>query len=107
MDLRIYYEKIREIERTIVEEFPIMVSHATPDGGKAGTLTEVTRRLAAKLILDGLARLATSEEAVAFRQKMDEARRAAEDLARAARVQLTLLPHEALAKLKSLADAKE
>ena len=39
-------------------EFPLVVSVETSDGGKGGTKTEVPRRLAAKLLVEGQARLA-------------------------------------------------
>ena len=44
MDLRAYYQKIRDTEAEITEAFPMVVSLATADGGKEGVLTEVTRR---------------------------------------------------------------
>ena len=43
MDLKVYYQKIREWETKIVEEFPVVISKETGDGGKAGTLTEVPK----------------------------------------------------------------
>jgi len=58
MDLRGYYQKIREVEATIADAYAVIVSLETPDGGKAGTQTEVTRSLAAKMIVNGLAKLA-------------------------------------------------
>ena len=67
MDLQIYYQKIREVEAKIADEFPIVVSNETADGGKDGRKTEVPRRLGAKMIVDGLARLATKEELKAYR----------------------------------------
>ena len=36
MDLQVYYQKIREMEGKIAEEFPLVVSVDTQDGGKAG-----------------------------------------------------------------------
>ncbi|MBV9503810.1 MAG: hypothetical protein JO323_02270 [Acidobacteriia bacterium] len=62
MNLRGYYKRLRETESAIEEPFPVIVSLATPDGGKAGQRTEVSRALAARMITDGLARLATSDE---------------------------------------------
>ena len=78
MDLQMYYQKIREIEDKIADEFPLMVSVETPDGGKGGTKTEVPRRLAAKLMVDGQARPATKEELKAYREALAEAKRLAE-----------------------------
>ncbi len=100
MDLRAYYQKLRDLESTIESEFPIVVSRATGDGGKEGTRTEVPRRLAAKMILEGTARLATVEEANRFREDNNEARRAAEQAAAAARVQVTVVSAGDLERLR-------
>ena len=100
MDLRIYYEKIRELETKIPDEFPVVVSRETGDGGKDGTLTEVPRRLAAKMVVEGLARIASRAEADTFRQTIIEAKRAADQLAEVSKVQLTVLPTAELTKLK-------
>ena len=62
MDLRGYYQKIREVESKIADAFAVIMSLETPDGGKAGTQTEVTRSLAAKMIVNGLAKLAEAED---------------------------------------------
>jgi hypothetical protein len=67
MDLRGYYHKVREMESKIAELFTVIVSLETADGGKAGTPTEVSRALAAKMVVEGLARLATAAEKRAFR----------------------------------------
>ena len=66
MDLRGYYQKVREVEAKIADAFAVIVSLESPDGGKAGTQTEVTRSLAARMIVNGLARLATTKETKAL-----------------------------------------
>jgi hypothetical protein len=66
MELRSYFQKIKHVESTIAELFTLVVSLETGDGGKAGTLTEVSRSLAAKLIVNGLARLADAAEKQAY-----------------------------------------
>jgi hypothetical protein len=106
MDLRSYFQKIREVEAKIVEEFAVVVSEATADGGKPGTLTEVIRRVAAKLIVDGLARLATHEEANAFQTAQAEAKRAADQAAAASKLQLTVLSSDELDQIKSAVKPK-
>ena len=59
MDLQIYYQKIRDMETKITDEFPLMVSVETSDGGKGGTKTEVPRGgWRPTLLVEGLARLA-------------------------------------------------
>ena len=101
MDLRVYYQKIRETEGAIADEFPVVVSVETTDGGKCGTKTEVPRRLAAKLLVEGLARLASKDELKAYRDSLAEAKRIADRAAAAARLQLTVLSTTELDRLRS------
>ena len=67
MDLRAYYDKIRTIEAVIDAVFAVVTSRATPDGGRAGVMTELPRAVAARLVADGKADLANPEEAARFR----------------------------------------
>ncbi len=71
MDLRAYYEKIRAIEALIDAVFAVVVSKATPDGGRAGVKTELPRAAAARLIADGKAELANPEDAAQFRSEAE------------------------------------
>lgn len=103
MDLKHYYQKIRDIEAKIVDAFPLVVSRETADGGKEGTKTEVPKRLAAKLIVEGVARLANQEEAAQFQALQAEAIRAAEQLAAASKLQVTVLSNNDLERLKKAA----
>ncbi len=57
MNLRVYYQRIQEVEANIREAFVTVVSRATPDGGKAGMKTDVPRRVAARLVVEGKAEL--------------------------------------------------
>jgi len=59
MDLRVYFQKIRDVEAKIPGPYTTVVSVATPDGGRAGVLTDVPRRVAAKMVVDGTAKLAS------------------------------------------------
>lgn len=104
MDLKRYYQKIRQVESTIADAFAVVVSLETPDGGKGGTLTEVLPRVAAKMVVDGVAKLASSEEAQRLRAAQAEAQRAAEQAAAANRVQLTVLPTSELNRLREAAN---
>lgn len=103
MDLRAYYQKIRELESKLAEAFAVVVSLETADGGKAGAFTEVSRGIAAKLAVDGFARIASSQEASAFRAQQADASRLAEQEAAAGRVQLSVVPTSELNQLKSAA----
>ena len=69
MDLKVYYQKIRQIESRILDAVAIIVSLETADGGKAGRLAEVSPAIAAKIIVEGTGRLASAEEAEAYRQR--------------------------------------
>ena len=78
MDLRLFYRKIREVEAAIEGAYPIVVSLATPDGGIAGVLSEVSRAAAARQIVEGKVRLANETERRAFLEQFENARRIAE-----------------------------
>jgi len=92
MDLRLYYQKIRDTQAKIADTFPVVESCETPDGGTAGRLTEVTPAVAAKLIVEGAARLAKESDAAAFRDAQAKAKQAADEAMAAAKVQMTFLP---------------
>jgi hypothetical protein len=79
MDLRVYYQKIRMIENEISEEFPVLVSRETSDGGKAGVMSQVSRFLAARLIAEEKAILASPEATEAFHAANRDAQRAAQE----------------------------
>jgi hypothetical protein len=78
MDLRVYYQKIRKIEAEIADEFPVVVSRETSDGGKPGLKSQVPRYLAARLIAEDKASLATAEQTAQFHADTTEAWREAQ-----------------------------
>ncbi|MEO8026324.1 MAG: hypothetical protein ABI823_07610 [Bryobacteraceae bacterium] len=96
MDLRVYYQQIRAVESEIAEQDAIVMSLATRDGGKPGILSEVPRAVAAKLIVDGKARLASTDEESRYRSDAEEAgRRAAgvrAPLYETGRIQVAAIP---------------
>lgn len=63
MDLKVFYQKMRKLEQEIVKDHVVVVSLETPDGGRPGIRTEVTRENAARMIVEGRCRLATKNEA--------------------------------------------
>ena len=71
MDLRVYYQKIRKIEAELKDPEVVIVSRETPDGGKRGMKSEVPRSVAARLISDEKADLASPEEAAQFRAEVE------------------------------------
>ncbi len=64
-------------------------------------LVETPRAVAARMIVEGRARLATAEETASFREKQAEARRAAEEAAAAKRIQVTVLSESDLRALRA------
>jgi len=103
MDLRGYYRRIRETEASIEEEFPVIKSLSTEDGGNAGQFTEVLRAIAARMIADGIAELASALEAREFRNRGEEARKREEQRRRAAEIQFTILSEADLRTLQGSA----
>ena len=101
MDLRAYYQKIRETEGRFVDDFPVLVSCQTQDGGKAGVCTEVSRPLAAKMLVEGLAREATPDELRAFRRAQAEAKRRADEAEAAKNLQFKVVSVDDVRKLTS------
>ena len=91
MDLKAYYQKLRQIEAGLTNSCVVLVSLATPDGGRAGVATEAPRDVAAKMMVEGSARAATEAEAQEYREKCQEACRAAEQASLARRIQVTVL----------------
>ena len=71
MDLRACYVKIGKIEALIDTVFAVVISRAMPDGGRAGVKTELPRGIAARLIADGKADLASPEDAAQFRAETE------------------------------------
>lgn len=100
MDLRSYYMKVRDAEAQLTGEFLVVVSLPTTEGGKEGVNTEVPRKIAAKLIAEGRARVATKEEAADFHQANSDARQRHEMEETARRVQVMVIPHHDLPKQK-------
>jgi hypothetical protein len=92
MDLKIYYQQLRQVESTIPTDPALVCSLATSDGGKAGVITEVRREVAAQLLLQGRARLASDEETVVFRADAREKLERHERQAAVSRIQVTVVP---------------
>ncbi len=92
MDLKAYYGRVREAEAALTGESFVMVSLATSEGGKAGVRTEMPRLIAARLIAESRARLASDEEAAEFHEANRAAREKHEEDEAAKRVQVMVLP---------------
>ncbi len=62
MDLRVFFQKVRQLEKELPGNHVVVVSTETPDGGRPGQTAEVAKAVAARMIVEGKARLATPEE---------------------------------------------
>jgi hypothetical protein len=91
VDLKKYFQKIREIEASISDAYPVVVSLETPDGGKPGVSTEVPRYEAARMIAEGCAVLASEEEKELYRQARATAKQAIEAAELTKRVQVAII----------------
>jgi hypothetical protein len=101
MDLRVFFQKLRKIEQEIADPHVVVVSHETPDGGRAGRLAEVSRSNAARLILEGHAQLATAEESAEFRAAARKALEEAQQKLLADKVHINVISDADLRALKS------
>ena len=99
MDVKQYFRKVREIEESLTEPHPLVVSLETSDGGRAGTVCEVPRFVAAKMILERRATLASVEQKELFHQQQEAAKKVAE-LAR--RVQVAIIADSDLQTTKTV-----
>ena len=91
MDMRVYYRRLKEKEAEIAEDPAVVVSLQTADGGKAGMLTEVSRRNAARLILDGRALPASEEDARRFRAEQRDKKEAADRIEAARHIEVRVI----------------
>jgi hypothetical protein len=99
MDLKVYYQKVRETAASYQERDVVVVSRATGDGGKPGVLTEVPKEVAAMMVVEGTAQPASVEQAAAFRQaRADEKQRVERELA-AAKMPLSVVTTAELSRL--------
>jgi hypothetical protein len=91
MDVKQYFRRLREIEDSFVDKYPVVISLETPDGGKAGLIAEMSRHVAAKMILEARAVLASAEQKAAYYEHHEATKRAAEKAELARRVQVAII----------------
>jgi hypothetical protein len=91
VDLRQYFKKLRDVEAAIEEEFPFVVSLETSDGGKPGVISEVSRELAAKGIVNGQAVLADKDQKLAYLELQAQRKKAAQKAELAKRLQIAIV----------------
>lgn len=107
MDLRAYYRKMRAVEAQLEGEDVVVVSEPTPEGGRDGVFTEVSRAVAARLITEGRARVATKEESDKFLQERRDAREACVHEEAARRVQVMVIPASELRRADETRKTRE
>jgi len=107
MDLKQYYQKIREKEASFKDPYPVMVSVETGDGGKQGVISEVTPAIAARMVVEGTAQEATEDQARAFRKQRTESARLAAEAAEAAKVQVAVVTTDELKRIKGVKTGKD
>jgi hypothetical protein len=91
MDLKAYFKKIKETEASIEEPYLLIVSLETPDGGKPGTVVEVSRHEAAKAMAEGRALRANEEQKEAYFKAEGERRKSAEKAELSRRLQIAII----------------
>ena len=92
MDVRSYYKKVKDTEEKLKGSEVVLVSLATPEGGKEGVRTEAPRSVAARMIAEGRSRVASATEAAEFREGLRAARQKHEREEAARRVQIVVMP---------------
>ena len=107
MDPTVYYQKVRAQEAAIKDEFPVLTSLATADGGRDGVQTEAPRLIAARMLVNGEARLASDGEKKSFRAAQAEGKRVAEERLAMSQLQLSVVPTADLVKLKGAAKGQD
>ena len=104
MDLKAYFKKIKDTESSIEELYLLMVSLETPDGGKSGTMVEVSRQEAAKAIVEGRAVRASDEQKEAYWKQEADRKKSAEKAELSRRLQIAIISDS---ELRSRATAQE
>lgn len=72
MNLRRYYQQVREVEASLPDDDIVVRSKTTEAGGRAGKLTEVSRPVAAKLLTQDVVELVSPKDANSFRKARNE-----------------------------------
>ena len=107
MNMRQFYQKIKEVEGSILTAELVIVSNDTPDGGKAGVKSEVKRSVASRMIAEGHARIATEEETQTFRRETEEGFQRGQEAIHSAKVQLAVLSDAEMKAIKVVVDPVE
>jgi hypothetical protein len=91
MDLKQYFKKINDAEASIAEQYPLIVSLETSDGGRPGTIVEVSRREAAKAIVENRAVLASENQKKAYFEREAASKKLVEKAELSHRLQIAVI----------------
>jgi hypothetical protein len=91
MDLRQYFKKIKDTEALIEDQYPLLVSLETTDGGKPGAIVEVSRQEAARAIVENRAVLASADQKTAHHIREAARRKLAEKAELTKRLQIAIV----------------
>lgn len=62
-----YWDEVADLAASIQDDYVLVVSRSTRNGGRAGSISEVDRHTAAKLVVDGSHVLVSEEQASEYR----------------------------------------
>ena len=71
MDVRAYFQRIRQLEQELPAGDVVVISLSTADGGIEGRVMELDRTVAAKMIIDRRVRPATPQEVELYFEEVD------------------------------------
>lgn len=91
MNLRKYYQDVKEVRSKMESPYVYLTSLDTPNGGKAGCVCEVDADIAARMLVDGVARQATEEEIADYLQEGEKLLMAAKEEQLRNRLRVTLV----------------
>ena len=107
MDLKQYFKKIKDTEETMTDEYPLVVSLETTDGGKAGIAVEVSRREAAKAIVENRAVLANAQQKREYYEREAARKKSAEKAELSRRLQIAIVSDSELRSAVVTAEKEE
>jgi hypothetical protein len=91
MDLKQYFRKLNDTQALIEEQYPLIVSLETSDGGKAGVIMEVSRQEAARAIVESRGVLANDEQKKAYFDQEAGRKKSAEKAELSRRLQVAII----------------
>jgi len=91
MDLKQYFKKLKDTESSIEEPYLLIVSLETADGGKPGAVVEVSRREAAKALVEGRAVRANDEQKEAYFKQEADRKKSSEKAGLSRRLQIAIV----------------